>query len=69
MFIGDDGTCAYHGCDQRGHSVCHEVYQQQAAIAATINTMLADVGNTILPTYSTQLKALLAENFPTSTTT
>lgn len=69
MLLSDDGTCAFHGCDQRGHEVCHAVFQQQAGIASTVQAMLADGGNTILPAYVNQIKALLAENFPMDTTT
>lgn len=69
MKLANDNDCELHGCNQNGHTVCTDVFTWSTQIGTVVQAMLADGGNTILPTYSTQLTALLAENFPTTTTT
>lgn len=69
MLLQVDHTCSLHGCVPQGHSVCNETFVWTQAIAAEVAAMFADGGNTILPQYVASLTAMLAENFPTATTT
>ena len=69
MLLQVDFTCSLHGCVPQGHSVCKDTFIWTQQVAAEVAVMFADGGNTIQPQYVATLNALLAENFPTSTTT
>lgn len=68
MRLSDDSTCSYHCCDQTGHSVCHAVGEWAERLQAEVRALL-DHPDSVLPEgHGPALRAIIAED-PTTTTT
>jgi hypothetical protein len=69
MRLSSDSTCSYHMCDQSGHSVCKVVYSHYARLVAALAVVLQSPDSEIPGAQGPTLRAILAENPGTSTTT
>lgn len=69
MQLSGDSTCAYHLCDQNGHSVCDKVYSHYTRLVAAVNSLLEHPDTVIPEGHGAELRRIIAENPSTITTT